>query len=102
MDKSVVAIAGPQESAQALQLLEDDPVCEGLKAYAKQQASYELKLMDMWEKHWLPVQQQAKPILQLVLDDMLPEGLDVGDMTGGTVIIDIDEEINMEHGLEYN
>ena len=38
-------------------------ICKELEAYAKQQASYELEFVDMWENHWLHVQQQAKPIL---------------------------------------
>ena len=85
-----------------MNLLEDDLICEGLEVYSRQQASHELKLADAWDKCWLPVQQQAKSILQWVLGDPLPEGLDVGDATGEMVVIDLDEEIDSEHGLQYD
>ena len=85
-----------------MNLLEDDLICEGLEVYSRQQALHELKLADAWEKCWLPVWQRAKLILQWVLGDPLPEGLDVWDVTGETVAIDLDEEINLEHGLQYD
>ena len=91
-----------QQYGQATNLPEDDLIHKGLEVYSRQQALHGLKLMDAWEKHWLSVQQWAKPLLQWMLGDPLPEGLDVGDATGETAVIDLDEEIKSEHGLEYD
>ena len=55
-----------------------------------------------WEKHWLTVQQWAKLILQWVFGDPLPEGFGIGNVTRETVVIDLDEGINLEHGLEHD
>ena len=46
-----------QQFARVQQLPEEDIIHEGLEAYAKQQASYELQLAGVWETRWLPVQQ---------------------------------------------
>ena len=71
-----------QQVSHALQLPEDDPLRGGLEAYAKQQAVQELTISDSWAECWLPVRQQAKLVLQRLLGDSLPEGLNVGDLTG--------------------
>ena len=82
-----------QQFARVQQLPEEDVIHEGLEAYAKQQASYELQLAGVWETRWLPVQQWAKLILQQV----------VGDPTGEAVIVVLDdEEIKQGQGLKYD
>ena len=90
-----------QHFEQAQKLLEGDSIYEGLETYTKQQASYELKLTDVWEIHWLSVWQQAKPILQWELSNPLPEGLDVGGATPETIIIDWDDD-KIEMWFKYN
>ena len=64
----------------------------------KQQAVQELKFSDSWAECWLPVQQQAKLVLQRLLGDSLPEGLNIGDLTGKTFVVDLEDE-EMEQGL---
>ena len=88
-----------QQVLSALQLPEDDPLCGGLEAYAKQQAVQELMILNSWVECWLPVRQWAKPVLQRLLGDSLPEGFDVGDPTGETFVVDLEDE-EMEQGLD--
>ena len=88
-----------QQVPHALQLSEDDPLCGELEAYVKQQAAQELMILDSWVEHWLPVQQQAKPVLQRLLGDSLPEGFSIGDLTGKTFVVDL-EDVEIEQGLD--
>ena len=86
-----------QQFPHALKLPEGDPIHKGMETYAKQQAAHELMIVDNCAEHWLPVQQRAKPLLLRPLGDSLPDGLDLGDPTDETVIIDIeDDKINLD------
>ena len=74
-----------------MRLPEGDLICEGIEAYAKQQAVYELSIAQSWEEHWLPVQQWAKPLLQRLFGEAIPDGLDVGDVMGDSIIINLED-----------
>lgn len=94
-----------QQISRALQLHEENPIREGMEAYAKQQAANELLIADTWEARWLPVRKQARPILQKVLGNILPEGLDVGEATGEIVVIDLgedEEEDPVDNRIDYD
>lgn len=80
-----------QQVARALKLPEGDPICEGMEAYAKQQAAHELMLASSWAERWLPVRQRARPLLVKLLGESLPEGLDVGEVTTDTVVLDLED-----------
>ena len=83
-----------------MRLPEGDPICEGMEAYTKQQVAYELLIVQSWEERWLPVWQQAKPLLQRLFGEAIPDGLDVGDATGDSIIINLEDNEEIPDEIE--